>query len=76
MIANLTGVSYSVPMDTALSVLIPDTYLQHGCLVRDLKSEGASGFSKYYIVGKEIPDLSTQQQSTESILPIICRFVL
>ena len=57
---------------TALSVLIPDTYLQHRCIIgpciRDLKSEGASGFSKYYMVGKEILDLSTQQQGTESIL--------
>jgi hypothetical protein len=59
---------YAAAHATALSILIPDTYLQHGCLVRDLKSEGASGFSKYYIVGKEIPDLSTQQQGTESIL--------
>jgi hypothetical protein len=39
-----------------------------GPCIRDLKSEGASGFSKYYIVGKEILDFSTQQQGTESIL--------
>jgi len=68
MIANLTGVSYSVPMDTALSVYLFPIATYNALLVRDLKSEGASGFSKYYIVGKEIPDLSTQQQGTESIL--------
>ena len=83
MIANLTwmaGVSYGVLMDSHVAMLllrmpqfsrylfpIP-TYNIDALLVRDLKSEGASGFSKYYIVGKEIPDLSTQQQGTESIL--------
>ena len=84
MIANLTwmaGVSYGVPMNSHVAMLllrmpqfsqylfpIP-TYNIDALLVRDLKSEGASGFSKYYIVvGKEIPDPSTQQQGTESIL--------
>ena len=59
MIANLTGVSYSVPMDTALSVYLFPIATYNALLVRDLKSEGASGLSKYYIVGKQIPDLST-----------------
>ena len=53
MIANLTGVSYSVPMDTALSVYLIPIATHNALLVRDLKSEGASGFSKYYIEGKK-----------------------
>jgi hypothetical protein len=64
MIANLTwmaGVSYDIPMNPHLAILL-------GPCIRDLKSEGASGFSQYYIVGKKIPDLPTQQQGTESIL--------
>ena len=43
-----------------------DTYLIIGPCICDLPA--ASRFSKYYIVKKEIPDLSTQQQGTESIL--------
>ena len=73
------GVSYGVPMDPHFAMLLRMPQLSRylfpiptsnmdALLVRDLKSEGASGFSKYYIVGKEIPDLSTQQQGTESIL--------
>ena len=55
--------------------------MHYWSVIRDLKSEGASGFSYLVHRGKEIPDLSTQQQGTESILvnsekSIICRFVL
>jgi hypothetical protein len=86
MIANLTwmaGVSYGVPMNPHVAMLLRmpqlsrylfPTYLQHRCIIglciRDLKSEGASGFSKYYKVGKGIPDLSMQQQGTEPILQV------
>ena len=63
----MAGVSYSVPMNPHVAAAHATAPL----LIRAsviLKSEGASGFSKYYIVGKEILDLSTQQQGTESIL--------
>ena len=63
----MAGVSYHVPMDshlatyaaahaTALSVLIPDTVHPWS---PGLKSEAASGFSKYYIVGKGSPPCSS-----------------